>query len=161
MLNGIDFSMVSLASIFFMMVRATIIYFLGIIFARFNKKLVGVRNPFNFVIFVMLGSMLAQAIVFPEFFIPILCSLFFLIVLNICITMLVFHVPFLELLIKGKPVKLVVNGKIQSRAMEKNSITKDELLNELQTQLQTRDLKRVESAVLASDGTIKFTVKED
>ncbi len=153
-------SFLSVSSVFYMIIRAAIVYILGVLLARFHKKLVGVRNPLNFIVFVMLGSMLATGVIMPEFFLPVVATLFFLLLMNVSVTMLAFYIPPLELLLKGPPVELVKNGKILWEQMERNYITKNELLNELQTQLQTRDLSMIKRAILASDGTINFTIDE-
>ncbi len=141
--------------------RSIMIYFWGITLARFNKKLLGIRTPFNFLLFVMMGSISAMAIVHGEFFLPIICAFTFLILLNGLMTMLVFYYKPIELFVKGKEVLLVKNGNIQWKQMRKNFITHKELFNELYNQLHTKDLKTVSAAYLTSDGTINFITKNN
>src|SRR5271168_676211 len=74
-----------------MIIRGSIIYGAGIIVARFNKKLIGIRTPFNFILFVMLGSISASAVVDENIFLAVLGTTLFLITLNGCIAMLSFY----------------------------------------------------------------------
>lgn len=139
-----------------MLIRGAIIYLYGITIARFNKKLLGIRTPFNFILFVMLGSITAGAIINETLFIPILTTSFLLVILNALMTLLAFHFPAVEHFVKGSEEKLIKNGKIQWHIMKKNLITKRELLSELHNQLHTHDLTIVETAYLTSNGTIDF-----
>lgn len=143
-----------------MCMRGMIIYFFGITLARFNKKLMGLRTPFNFILFIMLGSTFANAIINADFFLPILCTIAFLILLNGIITVLAFYVPSIETLVKGTPSLLIKNGKIQWDAMKQNYITERELKTELGTQLHTTSFAHIALAFLASDGTINFIEKD-
>ena len=145
--------------LFQMIIRGIVIYFFGITLARFNKKLLGIRTPFNLILFIMLGSIFASAIIDGRTFLPIIVTVLFLSLLNGAMTMLSYYVPAVETFVKGGSSTLVQDGKIQWDAMKKNFITQHELFNELQTQLHTRDLDRVKAAILASDGTINFIEK--
>jgi uncharacterized membrane protein YcaP (DUF421 family) len=139
-----------------MLIRGIIIYFYGITIARFNKKLLGIRTPFNFILFAMLGSVTAGAIINEKLFIPILVTNFLLVFLNASMTFLAFHFSIVENFIKGSEEKLIKKGKIQWNTMKKNLITKRELLSELHNQLHTHNLKNVETAYLTSNGSIDF-----
>jgi uncharacterized membrane protein YcaP (DUF421 family) len=143
-----------------MFIRGIITYFLGITLTRFNKTLMGIRTPFNFILFMMLGSLAANAVVDRSLFIPILATLTLLTLLNGFTTALAYFFPSVEYFIKGSPVILVKNGKIQWQNMRRNLITKYELINELHSQLHTQDIQIVKLAILASDGTINFTLKD-
>ncbi len=154
--EAIGLSAFSFTAFMQMIVRGIIVYFFGLSMARFNKKLMGIRTPFNFVLFIMLGSIFANAIIYANSFFPILGTVLLLSLLNGLVTALAFYFPAVELFVKGAPIELVQNGKIQWSAMKKNFITKQELLNELYIQLHTRSFKQVASAILTTDGTIDF-----
>lgn len=160
MWHAMGFHVFTLVSLFHMIVRGIIIYLFGITLARFNKKLLGIRTPFNFMLFVMLGSISANAVVFEELFLPILGTILFLTLLNGLITALAYYFPSIEFFVKGTDAVLVKNGKIQWSAMRNNLITEREVINELQTQLHTSSLEEVATATLASDGTINFIRKK-
>ncbi len=143
-----------------MMIRGLVIYLLGVVIARFDKKLIGMRNPFNLILFVMLGSIFASAITDPNLFLPIIGTFLFLVFLNALTTLLAFNFPAIEKFIKGASVVLIKNGEIQRKAMRANFITENELYSEIQTQLHANDLKNITTALLESDGSINFIVKK-
>lgn len=143
-----------------MVLRGFIIYFFGIIAVRFNKKLFSVHTPFNFILFVILGSILAEAIVSEEKFIAILITIFLMILLNKIIDVIMYYLPKLEEWLKGSPTVLIQNGEIQWENMKKHAITKSELVHELHTNLHINDLNKVEKAYLTTEGTINFVKKE-
>ena len=154
--HAIGLDIFSATVLMHMLIRSLIIYFFGVTIAHFNKKLIGIRTPFNFILFIMLGSIFANAIVDKNVFLVTMAATLFLILLNGLMTMLSFHIPFIESFVKGNDTILVKNGHIQWHAMEENFITKRELLKELHTQLHTNSLKKISYAILESDGTINF-----
>lgn len=149
----------SYAALMHMAIRGFYIYFLGLILIRFNKKLFGTRTSFNFILFVMLGSIFANAIVDQKLFLTICGTVLFLTGLNNAISMLAFYFKPVERLLKGSHSILMIKGEIQWDAMRKNFITELELVDELQAQLHTRNIAAVDSAQLSSNGTINFTLK--
>jgi uncharacterized membrane protein YcaP (DUF421 family) len=159
--DAIGLNSLSFLVVFSMIVRGIIIYFFGITLARFNKKLLGIRTPFNFILFIILGSIFANAIVDAAMFLPILGTILLLMLLNGFMTMMAFYFPAVELFVKGSPSILVREGEIQWYAMQKNFITKNELFNELHAQLHTNSLVDIKSAILASDGSINFITKKE
>ncbi|MFH1254751.1 MAG: YetF domain-containing protein [bacterium] len=157
--EAIGLNTFSFTALFYMIIRGIIAYLVGITLARFNKKLFGIRTPFNFVLLIMLGSIFANAILNANTFLPTLGTIVFLILFNGLITALAFYFPLVESFIKSSPSILVKNGEIQWKSMKKEFITERELLTELHAQLHTHELNTIETAILASDGTIHFIQK--
>jgi len=144
----------------YMLTRALTLYFTSFLLIRFNRRFMGIRTPFNFILFVMIGSISAAAITEYAPFLPIFGIIISLIFLDRIISIIEFHIPAFERLFKGPIEVLVKDGKIQWDTMKKNSITKRELINEIQHKLHTKDLSQISSALLASDGEINFIKKE-
>lgn len=157
---ALDLDRSNIMIFFYMSLRGFIIYFTSVILLRFNKRFAGIRTPFNFILYVMLGSISAAAIIGTIPFLPVYGVILLLMALNRTIASIVFFSPYWERLIKGPVVILVKDGKIQWKNMEKSYITERELLNELHRQLHTKDLSKVASALLASDGAINFISKK-
>lgn len=145
--------------VFTMSVRGIILYTLAIVSIRLNKKFLGIRTSYNFILFVMLGSMCAAAITEEGLFLPITSTIIVLSLLNRIISGLFFHHPWLETVFLGKPVLLISNGELQRHNMRSHFVTTTDLLNAMQTQLHTSDFAKVDSAYLATDGTINFITK--
>lgn len=142
-----------------MCIRALCVYFIGVSLARSNKKIIGIRTPFNFILFIMMGSIFANAIVTGALFLPIIGTVLLLVFVNASMEALAFYFPWVERFVKGSSVELVKDGQIHWNVMKAHFITKRELLNELASQAHNYDIDKVKQAVLASDGTINFVFK--
>lgn len=145
--------------VFGMSVRGVIIYTLATISIRLNKKFLGVRTSYNFILFITLGSLCASAITEEGLFLPITSTIVVLSIMNSIITRLFFHYPRFENFFTGKPTLLISNGEVQLNNMRAHFITKTDLINALQTQMHTTDFTKVEFAYLATDGTINFIIR--
>ncbi len=146
----------TLVSLLHMVIRGVIIYAFGIVLIRCNRKLFGVNSTFNRILVVMLGSLLADAVVSAEHFLIGIATVLLLTVLNGIMNRASFHMPAIESLIKGDQPIILKDGQIQWQTMKKHFITERELMSELCTQLHTQDLTTIEIAKIASDGRIKF-----
>ena len=158
-LDAVGYDVTWVTKLSHMVIRAIIIYLVGVTLARFNKKLLGLRTPFNFILFVMIGSISANAIAVRKFFLPTVGTLLFLVALNGLITMLAYFFTPMENFVKGEEGVVVKDGRIQWKAMRKDLITERELRNELRAKLHTDDIKEVKLATVASDGSISFVRK--
>lgn len=156
---AIGLNVFSYTTILHMIIRGIIIYFFGILVARFDKKLMGIRTPFNFILFIMLGSIFSDAIFDEKLFLPIIFTTIVLMVLNSLVTVATYYLPIFELWMSGEPVLLIKDGEMQWNIMKKHFITESDLLHELYIQLHTRDIQQVESAYLTSHGTVNFIKK--
>jgi len=143
-----------------MCLRGLVIYIFSIVLIRFNRRFTGIRTPFNFIVFIMLGSISAAAVTGDAPFFPVVGVITFLVLINRIVAAVVFRFPSLENFLKGPVVLLAKKGKIQWEHMRKNNITKRDLFTELRDQMQTDDLSSVDFAFLATDGEINF-VKRD
>ena len=139
-----------------MCLRGVAIYLLSILLLRFNRRFAGIRTPFNFILFVTLGSISAGAITGEIHFISVCGVIIFLITFNRVIAGLVYYIPTFENLLKGHVVLLAAKGEIQWTNMRRNYITKRDLYTELRDQMKTDDLESVDYAFLATDGEINF-----
>jgi uncharacterized membrane protein YcaP (DUF421 family) len=142
-----------------MSVRGIILYTLSIMSIRLNKKFLGIRTSYSFILYVMLGSLCAAAITEEGLFLPITSTILVLSLINRVMSSLFFHHSWLETVFLGSPVLLVSNGELQRHNMRSHFVTITDLSNALQTQLHTNDLGKVDSAYLATDGTINFITK--
>ena len=107
----------------------------------------------------MLGSLCAAAVTEEGLFLPIVSAILVLSVINRILSSFFFYYPWLEDVCLGKPVLLISNGEFQRDNMRSHLVTRTDLSNALQTQLHTNDFSKVESAYLATDGTINFVTK--
>src|SRR3990167_660661 len=143
-----------------MIMRGILIYFFGIIIARFNKKLLSSRTPFNLILFIILGAALTNALVHANMFIATILTIFVLVSLSNLATVLIFYYPRIDFFMKGPEFVLIKNGQMQLDTMKKNFITEKELFGELRIKLHINDPKLIELATLTDEGTIEFILKK-
>lgn len=144
-----------------MSIRALVVYFFGFLMIRIDKQLMGIRTPFNLILNVMLGAILANAITFHEIrFFPVLGMCAILVLVNKLTMHIAYNFNFLEKLLKGSPILLVDNGKIRWDVMRNNAITKEDLLSAMRQESGQHDLSQVEKAYLENGGFITFILKE-
>jgi uncharacterized membrane protein YcaP (DUF421 family) len=141
-----------------MVARSSVIYFLGIPLSRLNKRFLGIPSVYNFILTIVLGSLLATAITTPIYFYRILGVFIFLIVLNWTMTWCAFVFPKFEIFLEGRPVKLVENGNILWPAMEKHYITEEDLAHTAH-EAGGSGVKEIQTAYFESNGKITVVLK--
>ncbi|MEX0939765.1 MAG: YetF domain-containing protein [Candidatus Babeliales bacterium] len=150
----------NILSMWHMSIRACVIYFLGIILIRLNKRFMGLRTGFNFFLYVLMGSMLASIIIGQTDFIHGIGAIIVILGINLIITFLVYLFPSFEKLLKGERSLLVKNGKILWPAMRNNLITKDELMDAAHN-ANLLELSMVKEAYFENSGNITIIKKND
>lgn len=140
--------------------RVLIVYIITLMLMRIDRQIIGVPTIFNFVLNVLLGSLLANGIIGDAPFLPVLGAAIFITMLNIACAWLTYASPFLDYVITGSRKVLVKDGVIQWHEMRRNFITHDELMSVLHHQTQLSDLKHVQFAYLEKSGEISFVVKK-
>ncbi len=142
-----------------MSVRGIILYILSIMSVRLNKKFLGIRTSYSFILYIMLGSMCAAAVIEEGLFLPITSTIILLSLINRIISTLFFYYPWMETVLLGEPVLLISKGEFQKHNMRAHLVTTNDLLKALQTHLHTNDFNKIESVYLTTDGIINFITK--
>ena len=146
---------------FHMSVRGVIVYFFGFFVMRFDKQIMAIRTPFNLVLNVILGAILANAIAFHEIhFFAALGMVTFLVIINKATIHATFYFRSLEKLVKGSPILLVEDGKINWPVMQYNAITEEDLLASMRQEAGFHDINKIDKAFLENGGNISFILKE-
>lgn len=117
-------------------------YVVGIILGRMNRRFIGRRTVANFFLFVFIGSVLAAAII-GDLFYEILGMAIAIIIFNWLVVIASYYISVFKVIIEGRRFELIVNSKIQERALSKCFIRKEELFEELRLQTQTSDISKV------------------
>lgn len=143
-----------------MILRSMIVFVLGIAIIKINKRFIGQRNEFNFILFIMLGSILATSITGNAPFFAVLDMVIFLLILNWFLAKLSFHFRPIEKILKGEPSILVKNGGFQLSEMSRHSITHNDLYMHLRLRHGSDNFENVEMAYLEPNGAISFILKK-
>ncbi|GGI93155.1 DUF421 domain-containing protein [Legionella impletisoli] len=130
-----------------------IIFMYAIFLLRIANTRIHLKRPFDFVIIILIGSLLSRTINGGASLIPTLCTTFVLIMLHKIFSLLSFHSDSLGNVLKGKSSLLIENGEINWKQMEESKITKEDLLEEVRKN-NMLEIKKIKKAYLERDGNI-------
>lgn len=138
-----------------MTLRALIVYPLGIAMVQVgDKRFLGGIAAFDFLMAIIIGSILSRAISGSAPFIPSICASFALVLAHRGLATLGFHWDGFARLVKGNPRQLVRDGEIQWTAMRKSSIGEEDLRGAARRHGNTASLDEVSDAFLERNGDI-------
>ena len=138
-------------------VRGVIVFIATLIMMRLgSKRSLAEKTAFDAVFVVIIGSMLARAINGSEAFFPTLGTGFVLVLLHRLFGVAAYYSHFFGFLIKGEPVVLVQDGRLQRRNMLWEHISKHDLEEDMRLEAKTDDLSKIQIARLERSGDISF-----
>ena len=135
--------------------RAFVVFCVAVALARFaDRRFMGRSACFDFMLGVILGSVLSRGINGQAKFFPTLGASVLLVALHSITGAIAFHSHWFSRLVKGDERVLVRNGKIDEREMRRNKITYADLCENLRINASVTDVKDVAEARLERNGTI-------
>ena len=138
-----------------MLIRAVVVYFVGLLLVRLGeKRFIGKHTAFDVILGIMLGSVLSRAITGSSPFFPTLGAALAMVVLHWLVAMLSFHSDWFGDWVKGTPRQLIANGEIQWEVMRKSHISRLDLITALRTNAKLSDPSEVKEAYLERNGDI-------
>ncbi|MCW8311880.1 DUF421 domain-containing protein [Sphingobacterium thalpophilum] len=144
-----------------MALRALIMFIVALFLVRLGgMRILGRKSGVDFVIIIMLGSVLARGIVGASPFVPTVAAGFVMIITNKLLAQLATRFPLLGDLIKGKPAVLYKEGRIQWDQMQRLGVSRTDLLTSLRLETLSTQLDEVEVALMEPNGRISFTLKK-
>jgi uncharacterized membrane protein YcaP (DUF421 family) len=142
-------------------VRGVIVFISTLIMVRLgSKRSLAEKTAFDAVLVVIIGSMLARAINGSEAFFPTLGAGFVLVFLHRLFGIAAYYSHTFGILVKGKPVMLVQNGKLQWKNMLWEHISKHDLEEDMRLEAEIEDLSKVKVARVERSGDISFIKTE-
>ena len=138
-----------------MSVRALIVYPLGIVMVHVgDKRFLGGIAAFDFLMAIIIGSILSRAISGSAPFVPSLAASFVLVLAHRGFAALGFRWAGFAKLVKGSPRQLVRDGEILWNEMRKSAIGEDDLRGAVRHHGRTMSLEDVSQAFLERNGEI-------
>jgi uncharacterized membrane protein YcaP (DUF421 family) len=138
-------------------VRGVIVFIATLIMVRLgSKRSLAEKTAFDAVFIVIIGSMLARAINGSEAFFPTLGTGFVLVLLHRLFGLAAYYSHTFGILVKGKPVVLVEDGKVQRKNMFREHISKHDLEEDMRLDAKTEDPSKIQVARLERSGDISF-----
>ena len=138
-------------------IRGVIVFMATLIMMRLSsKRSLAEKTAFDAVLIVIIGSMLARAINGSEAFFPTLGTGFVLVFLHRLFGIAAYYSHTFGILVKGKPVVLMQDGKLQRKNMLWEHISKHDLEEDMRLEANTDDLSKIQVARLERSGDISF-----
>ena len=141
--------------------RGVIVFVATLIMVRLgSKRSLAEKTAFDAVLVVIIGSMLARAINGSEAFFSTLGTGFVLVFLHRLFGLAAYYSHTFGILVKGKPVVLVQDGKLQRKEMLWEHISNHDLEEDMRLEVKTDDLSKIQAARLERNGDISFIKTE-
>ncbi len=141
--------------------RGVIIFIATLVMVRLSsKRSLAEKTAFDAVLVVIIGSMLSRAINGSAAFFPTLGSGFVLVLLHRLFGLTAYYSHAFGILLKGKPVVLLQNGRLQRKNMLWNHISEHDLEEDMRLEAKTEDLSRIKIARVERSGDISFIKAE-
>jgi uncharacterized membrane protein YcaP (DUF421 family) len=138
-------------------IRGVIVFIATLIMVRLgSKRSLAEKTAFDTVLVVIIGSMLARAINGSEAFFPTLGAGFVLVLVHRIFDIAAYYSHAFGILVKGRPVMLLQNGRLQRKNMLWEHISKHDLEEDMRLEAETDDLSKVQAACLERSGDISF-----
>jgi uncharacterized membrane protein YcaP (DUF421 family) len=138
-----------------MAVRALIVFAFTLVIVRLgSKRLLGKGTVFDFIVAIMLGSIMSRAITGSSPFLPTLAAGTILVALHWLLGVLAYHIDWFGPIVKGNPVLLIKDGSIRWQGMREGSVTKQDLEEALRLNGELTAPSKVRLSYLELNGDI-------
>lgn len=149
-------------SVYQMLARCVLVYFIGIALVRLGKKrFLGKIAAFDTVLAIIIGSLLSRAITNDNYFLEILAACLLLILLHRAFSLIAAYSEEFGVLIKGHDRVILRDGKLLGDAMRKSSLSEQDVLQTLRLNAKTEDVSKIKLARLERNGDISVIMKEE
>jgi uncharacterized membrane protein YcaP (DUF421 family) len=138
-------------------IRAVIVFVVTLVMVRLgSKRSLAEKTAFDTVLVVIIGSMLARAINGSEAFFQTLGAGFVLVLVHRTFDFAAYYSHLFGILVKGRPVVLVQDGRLQRKNMLREQISTHDLEEDMRLEAKTEDLSEIQTARLERSGDISF-----
>lgn len=142
--------------------RCFLIYIIGIILVRLgNKRFVGKMSAFDFILAIIIGSLLSRAVTETGLFLPILGACLLLIILHRSFSYIASRTDNFGTLIKGNERIVVKDGEILWDEMRKSNLSRQDLMQTIRLNANVSEVEKVKTARLERNGDISIILKDN
>jgi uncharacterized membrane protein YcaP (DUF421 family) len=144
-----------------MAARSFVVFCFAIVLARAaDRRFMGRSACFDFMLAVILGSVLSRGINGQAPFFATLGASALLVLLHHVVGTIAFRSHWFSDLVKGRDVVLVRDGQVDEGALRRNRITYDDLCENLRTNGNVHSLEDVEEARLERNGSVSVVKRK-
>ena len=140
--------------------RALIVFVAATAMVRLgDKRFLARLSAFDAVLGFILASMLARAVNGSSPFFPTLAGGFVLVGLHRLAALVARRTHWFSVLVKGRSDVVINDGQVLQRAMRRNHLSEQDLLEELRLQGKVESPEKVKTATMERNGTISVITK--
>jgi uncharacterized membrane protein YcaP (DUF421 family) len=145
-----------------MALRAVVVFIIGLIQVRIaGRRAFGVREPFDNVMTILLGAILARAVVGASPFVPTITSATVIVLLHRMFGIFAVFNSTFGALVKGRRRVLYQNGKLHKRNMAWGMISERDLMKGVRTTVNMNTLENIDKIYLERDGKMSVILKQN
>jgi uncharacterized membrane protein YcaP (DUF421 family) len=138
-------------------IRGVIVFVAALIMVRLSsKRSLAEKTAFDATLIVIIASVLARAINGSAPLLPTLVVGFVLVLLHRLLAIGAYFSHGFGILVKGKAVVLIENGKLQRKNMRLNHISEHDLEEDMRLDAATENLSQIKAARVERSGDISF-----
>ena len=140
-----------------MSVRAITIFFIALMLIRFTgMRVFGIKSAFDTCIIIMLGAVLARAVVGASPFIPTIVASTALVIVHKIIANISVSNQAISHLVKGKPLSLYKNGTLNNKNMKRCSLSHGDIMEEIRLTLNQNTMEDIDEIFMERTGKISM-----
>lgn len=141
-------------------VRTIIITLYAIfLFRASSSRLYGNHSPLDFIIYIILGAILGEAIVNNIPLISSMISCAIIVIIHRVLSYLSYNSHWVGAYVKGEKLCIVKNGKYIKKNLHACRVTPNDILQSLRLQHGFEEIKSIKKAILERGGQISFILK--
>ena len=143
------------------LLRPVVVYLVLVLLLRlFGKRELAQLNPFDLVVLLSLSNTVQNAIIGDDNTVTGgIIGAFSLLAINWIVVRFLFHAPKLNRALEGRAMVLIRNGHVEGKALEREAITREELIEVVHRQ-GFEHLHDVHQCVLEPNGTFYMEGRE-
>lgn len=144
-----------------MALRTIVVYLFTLTLVRVSsKRFLGETTAFDFIVSIMLGSIMSRAINSTAPLGPTLVAGIVLLSVHWLLGLLAFYSHFFGYFFKGEAILLIKDGIVQEDSMRRAHITENDLTGAIRLQTNQTDPARVKLAYMERNGEISIVANE-
>ncbi len=145
-----------------MSLRAISIFFIALILIRYTgMRMFGIKSAFDICVTIILGAVLARAIVGASPFIPTVVASFALVIVHKIIAAISVNNQTISHLVKGTPYSLYKDGRLNDKNLKKCLLSFGDIMEEVRINLNQNSLDNIDEIYMERSGKISVIKKND
>ena len=144
-----------------MSLRAVSIFFIALVLIRFTgMRVFGIETAFDSCIIIMLGAVLARAVVGASPMIPTITASIALVTVHKIIAFISVKNQTVSHLVKGIPYSLYKEGKLNDKNLRKCLLSFGDIMEEVRLKLNQNSLENIDEIFMERTGKISVIAKK-